>query len=93
MRRSILRIPASYRGLMENMTRAMGLKVIDDAETLNLSPEDVERLMHRCTQCCGQTEYAGLIAKAQGKMAEPPQFCPNRKAVSFLKQKSDQIER
>jgi len=93
MRRSILKIPTTYRGLMEHMTRAMGLKVVDDAEALDLNPEDVERLMHRCTQCCGQSECASMIAKAQGEMEEPPDFCPNRKAVMFLKQRSDQIRK
>ncbi len=93
MRRSILKIPTAYRGLMEHMTRAMGFKVVEDAEDLELSAEKIERLMQRCTQCCGQRECRGMIINAQGHMTEPPEFCLNRKAVTFLKHRAEQIER
>jgi len=81
MKKSTAHKPA---GLMAKLARSLKIDFLLLQLTGKMSPGAAQRMQHHCDACSSSELCNRLIDHEGGKMAEPPEFCPNRKLFLAL---------
>jgi len=80
-----VRTPAGYNGLMERMARKLGLNIGRELETGSLQPEQLNRMLNRCTACGDVGGCVDFLNSGASDTRNGFEHCPNRKFLIHLR--------
>ena len=73
-----------HAALFDEMGSALGLDLQQQAIDGGLPRDEISEAVLRCTKCAHPGQCASLLARPDGQLATPPDYCRNRDLLDYL---------
>lgn len=76
----------THAALFDNMSRAVGLDLQEEAIAGRLQFDEISEAVLRCSRCAHPTDCAAQLSGGVAELSAPPDYCRNRDLLGFLKE-------
>ncbi|WP_083097971.1 DUF6455 family protein [Pseudophaeobacter leonis] len=78
----------THAALFDDMSRAVGLDLPEEAVSGRLQFDEISEAVLRCSRCAHPTDCAAQLSGGMAEISAAPDYCRNRDLLDFLKEET-----